>query len=92
MTLAIKGMKRPDTRLALAVTEFVRDTETTLLFDHSSRVYYFAALAGERRALAFDHELLYAGAMFHDVGLIPKHKCHFQLRERATFRGPRPGT
>ena len=63
----------PDSKLARAVTEFVRDTETELLFNHSSRVYQFGALAGIRRDLSFDRELLYAGAMFHDVGLMPDH-------------------
>ncbi len=63
----------PDSALAKAITEFVRDTETELLFNHSSRVYHFGALAGVHRGLTFDHELLYAGAMFHDVGLMPDH-------------------
>jgi HD superfamily phosphodiesterase len=61
----------PDSKLAREITEFVRDTETELLFNHSSRVYHFAALTGERRRLKFDRELLYAGAMFHDMGLMP---------------------
>jgi HD superfamily phosphodiesterase len=43
------------------------------LFDHSSRVYYWGALAGKRRGLKFDPELLYAGAMFHDMGLTHQH-------------------
>jgi HD superfamily phosphodiesterase len=51
----------------------VRDTVTPLLFHHSSRVYYFGALAGRHRGLKFDPELLYAGAMFHDMGLAPRH-------------------
>ena len=63
----------PDGRLARRITEFVRDTEPDLLFHHSSRVYHFGAMAGKRRGLAFDPELLYAGAMFHDIGLIPAH-------------------
>nr|WP_321986292.1 HD domain-containing protein [uncultured Lichenicoccus sp.] len=63
----------PDSRLARAITEFVRDTETELLFNHSSRVYRFGAIAGLRRGLSFDRELLYAGAMFHDIGLMPGH-------------------
>src|ERR1700722_12773299 len=61
----------PDSKFASEITEFVRDTESDLLFNHSSRVYYFGALAGQRRKLKFDAELLYAGAMFHDVGLVP---------------------
>jgi hypothetical protein len=63
----------PDSKLAREVTELVRDTEPPLLFHHSSRVYYWGALTGKRRGLRLDPELLYAGAMFHDMGLIPKH-------------------
>jgi HD domain len=63
----------PDSKLARSITEFIRDTETELLFNHSSRVYHFGALAGVRRGLKFDRELLYAGAMFHDIGLMPSH-------------------
>lgn len=67
------GTEVPDTKLGRAVTEFMRDTENDLLFNHSSRVYCFGALAGQQRGLTFDPELLYAGAMFHDVGLVPGH-------------------
>jgi hypothetical protein len=63
----------PDSRLAREITELVRDTESPLLFHHSSRVYYWGALAGRRRGLRFDPELLYAGAMFHDMGLTHQH-------------------
>jgi HD superfamily phosphodiesterase len=63
----------PDSKLAREIAELVRDTESPLLFHHSSRVYYWAALAGKRRALRFDSELLYAGAMFHDMGLTHQH-------------------
>jgi hypothetical protein len=66
----ISGISIPDSKLANEITEFIRDTEPTLLFNHSSRVYYFGALAGKRRGLKFDAELLYAGAMFHDIGLV----------------------
>jgi hypothetical protein len=69
----ISGIRVPDSRLANEITEFIRDTEPTLLFNHSSRVYYFGALAGLRRGLKFDAELLYAGAMFHDIGLVPAY-------------------
>src|SRR6202790_5572494 len=73
MKLAVQGVSIPDSRLAREITELVRDTESPLLFQHSSRVYYFGALAGKHRGLSFDPELLYAGAMFHDLGLTPKH-------------------
>ena len=67
------GIAIPDSALAREITELIRDTESTLLFNHSSRVYCFAALAGRRRGLKFDAELLYAGAMFHDMGLVPAY-------------------
>ena len=70
---SISGVSIPDTQLAREINEFIRDTETELLFNHSSRVYYFGAIAGRQRGLEFDAELLYAGAMFHDIGLMPSH-------------------
>jgi hypothetical protein len=73
MTLTVEALKIPDSKLAREITELVRDTETPLLFHHSSRVYYWGALTGKRRGLRFDPELLYAGAMFHDMGLTPRH-------------------
>ena len=69
----ISGIAVPNSKLASEITELIRDTESTLLFNHSSRVYYFGALAGQRRGLKFDAELLYAGAMFHDMGLVPAY-------------------
>jgi hypothetical protein len=73
VNLSIEGISIPDSRLAREVTELVRDTESALLFHHSTRVYYFGALAGKHRGLSFDPELLYAGAMFHDMGLTQQH-------------------
>jgi hypothetical protein len=73
MTTTIAGLKIPDSKLAREVTEMVRDSESPLLFHHSSRVYYFGALAGKHRGLQFDEELLYTGAMFHDMGLTQRH-------------------
>ncbi len=72
LTLA-SGIAIPDSKLAREVTELVRDTENSLLFNHSSRVYYFSALSGKRKGLTFDPELLYVSAMFHDMGLTRKH-------------------
>jgi HD domain len=78
---SVEGIRIPDSRLAREITELVRDTESTLLFHHSSRVYYWGALAGKRRGLTFDRELLYAGAMFHDMGLTPVHSSALERFE-----------
>jgi hypothetical protein len=75
VTTTIAGILAiPDSSLARDATEFVRDTSTQLLYDHSRRVYLWGALLGGRRGLAFDPELLYIGAMFHDIGLIEGHR------------------
>src|SRR6202163_3755347 len=73
MSLSVDGITIPDSQLAREITDLVRDTASPLLFHHSSRVYYWGALAGKHRGLKFDPELLYAGAMFHDMGLTPAH-------------------
>jgi HD domain len=65
----VSGIIIPDSKLARDVVEVIRDTEDDLLFQHSVRVYCWAALAGKRKGLTFDRELLYVAAMFHDYGL-----------------------
>jgi hypothetical protein len=40
----VAGVSIPDTKLAREVIELVNDTESPLLFHHSSRVYYWGAL------------------------------------------------
>jgi hypothetical protein len=71
---AIDGVAIPDSKLARDLTQLIRDTESELLFHHSTRVYLFGALTGRRRGLSFDAELLYAGAMFHDIGLTESYR------------------
>jgi hypothetical protein len=66
---SIAGIAIPDTPLVRDITEYIRDTEDDLLFNHSRRVFLFGALQGRRRGLQPDLALLYAGAMFHDIGL-----------------------
>jgi HD superfamily phosphodiesterase len=64
----------PDTPLVRDVTALIRDAENDLLFDHSRRVFLFGALQGRRRGLQPDLELLYVGAMFHDIGLTEPYR------------------
>src|SRR3954451_15854129 len=65
----VSGITIPDSKLARDVVEAIRNAEDDLLFQHSVRVYCWAALAGKRKGLTFDPELLYVAAMFHDYGL-----------------------
>ncbi len=77
----LQDIKIPDSRLAQEITAMVRGNATELLFNHSSRVYLFGALAGKRKGLKFDPELLYAGAMFHDLGLMQAHSSQTERFE-----------
>lgn len=77
----IDGISIPDSKLCREITELARDTQSEMLFNHSSRVYWFGALAGRRRELNFDRELLYAGAMFHDSGLLPEFQSETERFE-----------
>jgi hypothetical protein len=65
--------------MAKDLTELIRDKEPELLYHHSRRVYLFGALTGQRKGLAYDPELLYVGAMFHDIGLTEQYR-HSTLR------------
>jgi HD domain-containing protein len=69
----------PDTPLVRDITTYIRDAEDDLLFDHSRRVFLFGALQGRRRGLEPNLELLYAGALFHDLGLTERYRTS-QLR------------
>jgi len=63
------GVTVPDTKLAREATELVRDSTSELIYHHSRRVFWFGSLQGRIRERSFDPELLYIGAMFHDLGL-----------------------
>lgn len=69
MSPSISGIRIPDSAMAREATQLLRDTASDLLFQHSMRVYLWGALLAKHQGLAFDPELLYAGAMFHDLGL-----------------------
>ncbi|MFD3402588.1 HD domain-containing protein [Kribbella sp. NPDC058693] len=72
MIETIAGIRIPDSALAREATELVRDVASPLLFDHSRRVFLFGALRGQD--LEYDAELLYVGAMFHDLGLTERYR------------------
>jgi HD domain len=63
------GVTVPDTKLAREATDLVRARTSDLVYDHSRRVFWFGSLQGRNRGLSVDPELLYIGAMFHDLGL-----------------------
>jgi hypothetical protein len=74
MTETIAGVEIPDSAVARAATALVRDAADDLLFHHSRRVFLWGTLKGRQRGLEADPDLLYVGAMFHDLGLTEKHR------------------
>jgi hypothetical protein len=74
MSETIAGIKIPDSQMAKNLTELIRDKEPDLLYHPSRRVYLFGALTGQRKGLVYDPELLYVGAMFHDIGLTEQYR------------------
>lgn len=74
MAESIAGVEIPDSTLAREATELVRDAASPLLFDHSRRVFVWGSLRGREQGLEYDPELLYIGAMFHDLGLTERFR------------------
>lgn len=74
MAQRIADVEIPDTQLVAEATELVREAASPLIYHHSRRVYLFGALRGHMQGLRFDPELLYVGAMFHDLGLTERHR------------------
>lgn len=74
MTEMMAGIRIPDSQMAQDATELVRDVASPLIFDHSRRVFLFGSVFGQEQALDYDPELLYVGAMFHDLGLTETYR------------------
>lgn len=81
MSERIAGIEIPDSGLAAEATELIRDTAGPLLYAHSRRVFLFGSLRGRERGLTYDPELLYIGAMFHDLGLTEGYRTSRQRFE-----------
>lgn len=74
MTETIAGIRIPDSKMAKDATELLREVATELVYNHSRRVFIFGSLRGQEQGLQYDPELLYIGAMFHDLGLTDKYR------------------
>ncbi|RQS35319.1 HD domain-containing protein [Burkholderia sp. Bp8992] len=70
----IAGIRIPDGPIAREAAATVRADEPELLFRHAMRVFAFGSIIGLRRGIAFDAELLYVAALFHDFGLTERYR------------------
>ncbi|MGM7696742.1 HD domain-containing protein [Microbacterium sp. A84] len=74
MTETIAGIAIPDSPMVKDATALVQDVASELVYHHSRRVFLFGSLRGQEQGLQYDPELLYVGAMFHDLGLTDKYR------------------
>lgn len=81
MTTTQTNIKIPDTKLASEARDILREYSTDLLYNHSNRVYLFAAEQGRQKSLRFDPELLYVSAAFHDLGLLREYSSETERFE-----------
>ena len=81
MHMATATIQIPDTKLAREAHDILREFSTELLYNHSNRVFFFAAQQGRQRKLNFDAELLYVSAAFHDLGLLSEYSSETERFE-----------
>ncbi|MFI6495357.1 HD domain-containing protein [Streptomyces sp. NPDC050564] len=65
----IAGIEIPDTALVREATTLVSAAADPVVFHHSCRVFLWGSVRGRNRGMSYDPELLYVGALFHDLGL-----------------------
>jgi HD domain len=58
-----------DSKICQKATQLVREISPTFLCHHCIRSFLFGNLLGQRDGLQYDRELLYLGAVMHDLGL-----------------------
>lgn len=72
----LDDLAAPDTVASSAALDVASAYHSAALLNHSRRVYIWAAAYGRQQAIPYDAELLFAAAMFHDIGLTPEFDSH----------------
>ena len=65
-------MQYPDTKVCIAAMELARDHSPPFLFNHVMRTFAFGHAAGALQCAQYDQEMLFLGAVLHDLGLVEK--------------------
>lgn len=73
----------PDTIASSRALEVASAYLSPALLSHSRRVYAWAAADGRQQHIAYDAELLFVAAMFHDLSLVPQFDSHTVSFEEA---------
>ncbi|GAB3589296.1 hypothetical protein GCM10027446_01260 [Angustibacter peucedani] len=86
-TSPVRSKAAPDSALTRAALNVARQRLTPALLNHSERTFAFGAAVGQLEGLEIDHEVLYAAALLHDVGLrSPERPVDFTLASARTAR------
>lgn len=72
-TLIALGIPVPDSAFSRAARELIESVAPPYLVNHSVRAYAWAVELARHDGLRFDQEILYASAIFHDIGLVPAY-------------------
>lgn len=65
-------MQHPDTNVCVAAIALARDHSPPFLFNHVMRTFAFGRDAGALQGAEVDQEMLFLGAVLHDLGLVEK--------------------
>ena len=81
-------VRAPDSPLTRAAQDAATRVLPATLLNHSYRTYAFGRALGELEGIDVDTELLFAGALLHDTGLVHRRRCG-RLHPRLRAPGPR---
>src|SRR4029078_9476475 len=62
----------PASSVARAAADLARDASPPFLFNHGARTFACALLIADKDRITYARELLYVGAILHDIGLTPR--------------------
>ncbi len=62
----------PDTDICKSALDLARETSPPFLYNHLLRSYAFGHGVGQAGSSTYDHEMLFLGAIFHDLGLVER--------------------
>jgi len=67
--MELAGVVIPDSEICKAATTLAEEASDPFLFNHAMRTYVFGELVGSKASQNYDSEVLYLGAILHDLGL-----------------------
>jgi hypothetical protein len=70
----IAGVRIPDSAIARKAMDLATRVSSDVLRTHVLRTFVFGSIAGKAQGLRYDEELVFLGAVLHDLGLTPEFR------------------